>query len=97
MPRIYWLTVCMYTVSQYILGIRPDYEGLRIDPCIPAEWDGFSVTRKFRGAVYHIKVLNPGHKSKGVKEMTVDGVIHQTDILPLFPEGTEHEITLIIG
>ncbi len=96
-----WLTGtaswCLYTVSQYILGIRPDYDGLRIDPCIPASWDGFSVTRKFRGAVYHIRVLNPEHKSKGIKELTVDGVIRQSDILPLFPEGSEHQITLIIG
>jgi cellobiose phosphorylase len=96
-----WLTGtaswCMYTVSQYILGIRPDFEGLRIDPCIPAEWDGFSITRKFRGAVYHIEVINPDHKSKGIKEMTVDGTIHWSDILPLFTAGTEHNVRVIIG
>jgi len=96
-----WLTGtaswCMYTVSQYILGIRPDFEGLRIDPCIPAEWDGFSITRKFRGAVYHIEVMNPDHKSKGIKEMTVDGTIHRSDILPLFAAGTEHNVRVILG
>ncbi len=96
-----WLTGtaswCMYTVSQYILGIRPDFEGLRIDPCIPSEWDGFSITRKFRGAVYNIEVMNPDHKSKGVREMTVDGMIHRSDILPLFAAGTEHNVRVIIG
>jgi cellobiose phosphorylase len=96
-----WLTGtaswCMYTVSQYILGIRPDFEGLRIDPCIPAEWDGFSITRKFRGTVYHIEVMNPDHISKGIKEMTVDGMIHRSDILPLFEAGTEHNVRVILG
>lgn len=96
-----WLTGtaswCLYTVSQYILGIRPDFEGLRIDPCIPAEWDGFRITRKFRGAVYHIEVKNPDHMSKGIKEMTVDGMIHPSDILPLFAAGTEHIVKVILG
>src|SRR5690554_3449049 len=48
-------------VSQWILGIRPDYDGLIIDPCIPSDWNGFTVTRKFRGATYRITVKNPSH------------------------------------
>mgnify|MGYP001300089318 CR=1 FL=1 len=96
-----WLTGtaswCMYAVSQYILGIRPDYEGLKIDPCIPSDWTGFKVTRKFRGVVYHIEVLNPGHKSKGIKEMMVDGRNLSSNILPLFPQGSEHIVKVIIG
>jgi cellobiose phosphorylase len=61
------------TATQYILGIRPEYEGLLIDPCIPAAWDGFTVRRQFRGAVYQIKVENPDHVEKGVKALTVAG------------------------
>jgi cellobiose phosphorylase len=96
-----WLTGtaawCMYTISQYILGIRPDYEGLIVDPCIPSEWKGFKITRKFRGADYKIEVINPDHKSKGVKEVIIDGKTHQSNILPVFPQGTEHEVKLIMG
>ena len=53
-------------VSQYILGIRPDYDGLIIDPCIPDTMDGFTAKRKFRGNTYHITVRNPAHVQKGV-------------------------------
>jgi cellobiose phosphorylase len=95
-----WLTGtaawCYLAVSQYILGIRPEYDGLLIDPCIPPEWDGFTVRRKFRGAIYNIEVLNPEHKSKGVWELTVDGVRAESCILPLFPEGTEHNVKVIM-
>jgi cellobiose phosphorylase len=91
-----WLTGtaawCYYAVTQYILGIRPDYDGLLIDPCIPPEWGGFTIRRLFRGAVYNIEIVNPEHKSKGVWEMTVDGRKVESCILPLFPEGTEHNI-----
>lgn len=61
------------TGTQWILGIRADYEGLRIDPCIPSEWDGFEATRKYRGAIYHISVTNPKHVCKGVEKITVNG------------------------
>jgi len=95
-----WLTGtaswCMYTVTQYILGVRPDYDGLMIDPCIPPEWNGFTVTRKFRGAIYHIEFLNPVHRTKGAWETTVDGNRLETNIVPVFPEGTEHIVKVII-
>ena len=62
-----------YAVSQFILGIRPEYDGLVIDPCIPGSLKRFSVTRRFRGAVYEIEVLNPHGVSCGVREVVVDG------------------------
>jgi cellobiose phosphorylase len=96
-----WLTGtaawCMYAISQYILGIKPDYYGLRVDPCIPAEWLKFEVTRKFRGAVYHIQIFNPDHKSCGVKEVTIDGKNHNSNLLPVFPEDTEHNVKIVLG
>jgi cellobiose phosphorylase len=95
-----WLTGtaawCLYAVTQYILGIRPDYDGLMIDPCIPPEWNGFTVRRNFRGAVYNIEVLNPEHKSKGTWEITLDGKRIVSNILPVFPEGTEHNVEVIM-
>ena len=46
-------------LTQWILGIRPDHDGLRIDPCLPTDWDGFTATRRFRGATYHVRVRKP--------------------------------------
>jgi cellobiose phosphorylase len=59
--------------TQWILGIRAEYEGLRVDPCIPSRWEGFRATRNYRGAAYHITVANPKHVCKGVETMEVNG------------------------
>lgn len=95
-----WLTGTaswnFYAISQYILGIRPDYDGLLIDPCIPEEWDGFRVTRKFRGATYKIEILNPDHKSKGVTKITVDGELLTSKVLPVFGKGTGHTVKVLL-
>ncbi len=81
-----------YAITQYILGIQPDYNGLRIDPCIPSDWKGFLITRKFRGSTYQIDVKNPAGVSKGIKEVFVDGKAHSSSLLPLFGDGLEHKI-----
>ena len=57
--------------SQYILGIRPDYDGLIVDPCIPSFMDGFTAKRDFRGTTYHIEVENPNHVEKGIASLDV--------------------------
>ena len=72
-------------VSQYILGIRPDYDGLVIDPCIPSTLSGFTAKRDFRGVTYHIQVKNPTGVQKGVKVLTVDGVIADGNMIPFDP------------
>lgn len=96
-----WLTGTaswnFYTITQYILGIQPDYDGLRIDPCIPSNWKGYKITRKFRGATYQIEILNPESVSKGIKEITVDGKVQESNLLPVFGDGNEHEIRVILG
>ena len=61
-----------YAITQFILGIKPSYEGLEINPCIPSDWKGFNVKRKFRGAEYHITVKNPDGVCKGIQSITVD-------------------------
>jgi len=60
-------------VTQYILGIRPELEGLRIDPCLPTAWDGYQVARRFRGMNLTINVTNAAHVSTGVAAVTVNG------------------------
>ncbi len=95
-----WLTGtaawCMYSVTQYILGIRPDYDGLLIDPCIPESWEKFSISRRYRGATYNIEILNPDRKSRGVSEVFIDGARVSSPLLPLFPEGSVHSVKIIM-
>ncbi|MBE6854896.1 MAG: glycosyl transferase [Ruminococcus sp.] len=84
-------------VSQYILGIIPDWDGLKIDPSIPAAWDGFSVSRQFRGATYDITFQNPNHVCKGIKSVTVDGKAIEGNVLPVFNDGKNHEVIAVMG
>ncbi|MBR1764264.1 MAG: glycosyl transferase [Ruminococcus sp.] len=84
-------------ISQYILGIIPDYNGLKVDPAIPEAWDGYKLTRKFRGNTYNITFKNPDHISKGVKSVVVDGVKINGNVLPVFEAGTEHEVEVVLG
>lgn len=85
-----------YAVTQYILGVKPDYDGLLINPCIPSSWNGFKFSRQFRGATYKIEVKNPNHVCKGVKSITVDGKAIQGNKAPIFTSG-EHTVEVIMG
>ena len=84
-------------ISQYILGVQPDFDGLKIDPSIPAEWDGLTASRQFRGATYDIKVTNPDHVCKGIKSVTVDGNAIEGNVLPVFGDGKTHKVEVIMG
>ena len=84
-------------VSQYILGVQPTLQGLRIDPCIPHEMNSFELTRVFRGATYHITVDNTAHVEKGVKSVTVNGNPIQGNVLPLANAGEQVEVRVILG
>ena len=64
------------------MGIRPELDGLRIDPCIPRKWKGFSVTREFRGKNIRITVKNPQRKCRGVKSLLIDGVKIAGNLIP---------------
>lgn len=96
-----WLTGTaawnFYAIAQYILGIRPEYDGLLIDPCIPRGWDGFVIERKFRNTVYQITVQNPKHVSKSVKEILIDDKKIKGNILPAFGDDKTHSATVIMG
>ena len=85
-----------YAITQFILGIKPAYEGLEINPCIPADWKGFSVTRKFRGATYNIKIKNSG-VTKGVKSLIVNGISFMGNIVPLQPAGSINAVEVVLG
>nr|MDA3823926.1 glycosyl transferase [Bacteroidales bacterium] len=85
-----------YAISRYILGIQPEFEGLRVNPCIPKDWDGFSIARKFRGSMYNITVKNPSHVSKGIKEIIVDGEKIESELLPM-GDKSEYEVVVVMG
>ena len=84
-------------VSQYILGIRPSFDGLEIDPCICSEMDSFTATRKYRGATYHITVNNPNHVEKGIKKMRVNGKEIQGSCIKAVEGITEYYVEVIMG
>ncbi|MBN1378261.1 MAG: glycosyl transferase [Gammaproteobacteria bacterium] len=96
-----WLTGtaawAYYAITQYILGIKPAYDGLEINPCIPPDWNGFKVTRVFRGATYNISVNNPNHVSKGVKHITVDGTIIEGNIIPVSSSNNTYQVAVELG
>jgi cellobiose phosphorylase len=83
--------------SQGILGIQPDYNGLRIDPCIPKTWKGFTATREFRGVRYNITVENPDGVCKGVASMTIDGKAVAGNLIPLTDGAQDVDVTVRLG
>jgi len=83
--------------SQYILGIRPDFEGLIIDPCIPKTWKGFKVKRVWRGTTYLINVKNPKNVNKGVVKLTVDGKVIKGNKVPILKDGKKHKVEVVMG
>jgi len=96
-----WLTGTaawnFYVISNYILGIKPDWDGLKIDPCIPHTWDGYQISRRFRGSVYEIDIQNPQHVCRGVKQVTLDGKAIEGNVLPVFGDGKAHKVTVVLG
>ena len=86
-----------YAITQHILGIKPDYKGLTIDPCIPKDWKGFSIQRIFRGVTYNIEVINPEHVSKGVKQISVNGKTIEGNTLPLGETDSIQDVKVIMG
>ncbi len=95
-----WLTGsagwAYFASTHYMLGIRPGFEGLVIDPCIPADWKGFEVSRTWRGAVYNITVKNPDGVQKGIHTTTLNGRLVSGSIAAQ-PAGTENEVIVVMG
>mgnify|MGYP002409432509 FL=1 len=95
-----WLTGTaawnFYAISRFILGVRPTYDGLLIDPCIPQDWKGFEVRRKFRNAEYKIMVTNPDGVNKGVKTILLDGRKLDGNVIPIMKPG-EYLVEVIMG
>ncbi|MBO5942470.1 MAG: glycosyl transferase [Bacteroidales bacterium] len=84
-----------YAITQYILGIKPAYNGLQIDPCICSEWKEYTVTRRFRGSEYEITIKNPDGVCKGIREMLLDGQPVEGNVVPHTPG--RHVVTVTLG
>lgn len=81
-------------LSEGILGIKPDYNGLIIDPCIPAHFEEYTVNRRYRNTMYHITVKNPKHVEKGVEKVLLNGVMVDG---PVYSNDSEAEVTVYMG
>ena len=96
-----WLTGCaawtFLTVSQGFCGIQPDYNGLRLDPCIPSAWPGFKVTRRFRGATYRIAITNPSGKTNGIARLTVNGRAVEGNLIPQAAPGETVTVEAVLS
>lgn len=87
---------CLMGLYEGILGIKRDYDGLRISPCFPAQWEEAEVTRHFRGADYHIVIRNPQHLENGKAQICADGVPCDSEVLLDYRDGQMHEIEIIL-
>jgi cellobiose phosphorylase len=88
---------CYQAATQWILGIHPEYDGLRLDPCIPSSWQGFSATRRFRGKIFQITVRNPDKVCKGVDRITVDEEPIHDNLIPADLSPGEHQVEVWMG
>ena len=88
-----WAMMGLY---EGILGVKRDYDGLRIEPAFPAEWSKASMTRHFRNADYHITICNPNHVEGGKPVLTIDRKKIEGNIIPSFEDGKIHEIEIVL-
>jgi N,N'-diacetylchitobiose phosphorylase len=99
--RTPWLTGAAawsyFSVTHYILGLRPEMQGLRIDPCIPSTWKGFSAVRKLRDMIFRITVYNPEGVCKGVVKINVNGRSFPENLVPYDLPGKEKVVEVWLG
>jgi len=87
----------MQLLYERMLGVRPSFDAMIIDPCIPAAWEKFEVVRPLRGATYRVRVSNPDHVQTGVRSVRVDGKKIPSNRIPLFSDGALHTVDVEMG
>ena len=90
-------TWSFHAATQWILGCRPEYNGLRIDPCIPSSWKEFKMTRLFREKMIAIEVINPSGVEKGVKKLVLNGKLLDGNLIPASELLAENHVTVEMG
>jgi cellobiose phosphorylase len=98
--RLPWLSGtaawAYYTAAQYILGIQPDYKGLKIDPCIPSVWKELKIKRKFRNKNFSILIKNEKNKQKGIKNLILNGEVIEGNLIPLEKMKGNNEVIAVM-
>ncbi|MFX0016254.1 MAG: GH36-type glycosyl hydrolase domain-containing protein [Promethearchaeota archaeon] len=101
MAKNSWLTGTaawsLKAALEWILGIRPTFDNLIVDPCIPKEWKNFKLSRRFRNTSYKIEVINPKMVSKGIKEIKVDKKTIENQQIPAFGDNKIHNVSVLMG
>ena len=101
MAKNSWLTGTaawsLKAATEWILGIRPSFDGLVVDPCIPKTWEKFQLIRRFRTSTYKIKVENSNHKTKGIKEIKIDNKTVESYLIPPFKDNKTHKVNVVMG
>ncbi|MBQ4264825.1 MAG: glycosyl transferase [Clostridia bacterium] len=96
-----WLTGTaawtFYAASQGILGVKPDYDGLKVDPCLPKELGELRITRKFRGSEYAIHVVNQAGDEKGRLTLTLDGKPVEGNVIPADEKPGKHVVEAVLS
>jgi cellobiose phosphorylase len=99
--RVPWLsgsaTWSFFAATQYILGVQPEYSGIRVDPCIPSAWKEFIVTRIFRGKKLTVAVNNPSGAQKGVKKLILNGELLVGNFIPSEKLLAENQVEVLMG
>jgi cellobiose phosphorylase len=99
--RTSWLTGAAawtyFSAVHYILGLRPEAGGLRLDPCIPSAWSEFSLTRRFRDRIFYITVHNPHQVCQGVQRLSIDGIPQHGSLIPLGEPGCDYKVEAWLG
>ena len=99
--HVHWLTGTASTVMvgcvEGICGMRPDADGIEINPSIPAKWDGFKMNKMFRGKTLSIDVQNPSHVQSGVKEITLNGEKLDGNYIPANKLSEKNDIVIVLG
>ncbi len=83
-------------ITQWILGIRPEYDGLRVDPVLPDSWPGFTLTRHFRGTTYNVVVSRAASTGRQVRDLIVDGRLLVGTLVPPAPEGATLTVEAVL-
>lgn len=86
-----------YAITQFILGIKPDYDGLVIDPCVPKDWKHYEIRRKFRDAEYDIVINNPDGVNRGVKSLLLNGKPVDGNLVPHQAAGSVNKVEVTLG
>jgi cellobiose phosphorylase len=99
--RLPWLTGAAtwsyYTAIHYILGVQPEYQGLRLEPCIPSEWNEIKITRRFRGMNFDISILNPKGIQKGVARIMLNGEELESNLIPVDKMKEDNKVIVEMG